>query len=154
MNLNGFWRSRSRARANRELQPSHARLSVRGLVIDDEGQVFLIRYTYTPGWHLPGGDVIQGESSVMALARELEENGNILVSGKPQLHGLFFNERSGTHVACYVIRDFRRSEAGDFGKTIAEASFFPPDQLPDVPSRATRERLDEILRGEPISATW
>jgi 8-oxo-dGTP pyrophosphatase MutT (NUDIX family) len=154
LDLNGFWRSRSRVRASRDIQPSPARLSVRGLVIDAEGQVFLIRYTYTPGWHLPGGEVIQGESSVMALARELEENGNILVSGKPQLHGLFFNERSGAHVACYVIRDFRRTETSDFGRSIAEASFFAPDRLPDVPSRATRERLDEILSGQPIAATW
>lgn len=154
MSLSGFWRSRARARPYHDTQPSPARLSVRGLVIDAAGRVLLVRYTYTPGWHLPGGDVAKGESSIMALARELEENGNILVSGMPQLHGLFFNERSGTHIACYVIRDFRLNEVRELGRNIAEADFFPPDQLPQAPSRATRERLQEVLEGQVISATW
>jgi hypothetical protein len=90
----------------------------------------------------------------MALARELEESGNIVLSGMPNLHGLFYNERSGNHIACYIIRDFRRNDADDLGRDIAEAAFFTSDQLPAGPSRATQARLDEVLAGAPIRSTW
>jgi len=30
-------------------------LGVRGLVIDGQGHIFLVKHTYINGWHLPGG---------------------------------------------------------------------------------------------------
>jgi 8-oxo-dGTP pyrophosphatase MutT (NUDIX family) len=65
-------------------------LGVRALVLDAEGRVFLIKHTYTGGWQLPGGGVEAGETLLEALARELCEEGNIEMTGPPQLHGVFF----------------------------------------------------------------
>ena len=48
-------------------------LGVRGVVLDQQNQVFLIRHTYVPGWHLPGGGIDPGEQPADALARELHE---------------------------------------------------------------------------------
>ena len=58
-------------------------LGVRGLVIDGQGQVFLVKHTYIRGWHLPGGGVEPGETVLEALGRELKEEGNIELLDAP-----------------------------------------------------------------------
>ncbi len=46
-------------------------VGVRGLVLDDQGRVFLIKHSYVTGWHLPGGGVEPGETLGESLEREL-----------------------------------------------------------------------------------
>src|SRR5688500_5949122 len=56
----------------------------RALIYDRrEGKVFLIRHTYVPGWQLPGGGVEAGETALEALQREIREECNIEISGRP-----------------------------------------------------------------------
>ena len=65
-------------------------VGVRGLVLDGEGRVFLVKHTYTEGWHLPGGGVEAGETLLEALAHELRDEGNIELTGPPVLHAIYF----------------------------------------------------------------
>src|SRR5476651_906112 len=83
-------------------------LGVRGLVLDAEGRVFLIKHSYVAGWHLPGGGVEVGETIGDALARELQEEGNIELTAKPELFAVYFNSNATRrdHVALYVVRAF------------------------------------------------
>jgi len=135
-------------------------LGVRGLVVDrrDTGadQVLLVRHTYVDGWYLPGGGIEAGESAPDALARELIEEAGVELLSPPILHGLFFNKRSSNrdHVACYVIEHFRCRPAHVPDLEIAEARFFSIDALPTDATRATRARIDELLRGAPVSELW
>src|SRR5918994_229125 len=69
-------------------------LGVRAVVLDDREQVFLIRHTYVPGWHLPGGGVETGETALEALTRELREEACIAIDAAPVLSGVFFNRRT------------------------------------------------------------
>jgi ADP-ribose pyrophosphatase YjhB (NUDIX family) len=123
-------------------------LGVRGVVIGADARVFLVRHTYTPGWGLPGGGVEARETALEALTRELREETAIEVKGLPRLHGVFFNRRISKrdHVLVYVVRDFEVLEAKRPDREIAEAGFFPLDQLPEDTTPATRRRLAEILK--------
>lgn len=131
-------------------------LGVRGVVLDRQNRVFLIKHTYVRGWHLPGGGVETGETALEALSRELREEACIAIDEPPQLAGVFFNNRISRrdHVLVYVIRHFTVLEIKQPDREIAEAGFFPLDQLPEGTTPATRRRLAEILQGHPLTETW
>ncbi len=131
-------------------------LGVRALVLDEDARVLLVRHTYIPGWHLPGGGVERSETVLDALTRELREEGNVELEEEPRLHGIFFNKRVSPrdHVAVYVVRRFRQSAPRAPDREIAEARFFACDALPEGVSRATRARLAESLDGAPIAPIW
>jgi 8-oxo-dGTP pyrophosphatase MutT (NUDIX family) len=131
-------------------------LGVRGLVIDAQERVFLVQHSYVAGWHLPGGGVETGETVFEALARELAEEGNIELTGPPQLHGVFFNSRLSRrdHVAVFVVREFRQDNAPVPNREIVAHGFFPPDAMPDATTPGTRARIAEVLGGAPLSERW
>jgi len=131
-------------------------LGVRAIVIDAQDRVLLVRHTYVPGWHLPGGGVERGETLLASLARELAEEGNILIEEEPRLQGIFFNNAASPrdHVAVYVVRRFRQTSPRVPDREIAEARFFLRGALPEGVSRATRARLAETLDGAVIAQTW
>ncbi|MGX1743166.1 NUDIX domain-containing protein [Bosea sp. NPDC055353] len=129
---------------------------VRGVVLNDRGEVFLIRHTYVPGWHFPGGGVEVGETAELSLERELSEEAGIAPTERPVLHGLFFNRRISRrdHVAVYVLCRFRIERVKQPDREIAEAGFFPLDRLPNGTTPATRRRLAEIMSGQPPAIEW
>ena len=131
-------------------------LGVRALVVDPAGRVLLVRHTYVPGFFLPGGGVERGETLIEAMTRELAEEGNIVVEEAPTLHGVYLNRAASSrdHVALYVVRSFRQSAPHVPDREIAEAKFFSPDALPNNATRATRERLAEVLQGATASPYW
>jgi ADP-ribose pyrophosphatase YjhB (NUDIX family) len=131
-------------------------LGVRGLVVDAQNHVLLVRHTYLPGFYLPGGGVESGETMLQALTRELLEEGGVHVLDAPQLHGVYLNRRvSGRdHVALYVVRRFRCEGPRAPDHEIAEAGFFALDALPEGVTPATRARLAEVLDGAPVSPYW
>ncbi len=130
-------------------------LGVRGVVLRD-GEVLLVRHGYTPGWHLPGGGVEPGETFEEALAKELREEGNVLLTGKPVLHGLFQNRNASSrdHVAVYVVREFAYDGPPAPTFEIQESKFFPLAALPDGTTQSTRKRLAEVIEGIAPPPQW
>jgi 8-oxo-dGTP pyrophosphatase MutT (NUDIX family) len=131
-------------------------LGVRGMVLDGENRVFLVKHSYVSGWHLPGGGVEPGETFREALARELMEEGQIELAGEPQLHGLFFNGHVSRrdHVAVYVIRQFRQAGLPPPNREIVDCGFFHHRALPSDTTAGTRLRLAEVLENRDKIATW
>ena len=131
-------------------------LGVRAVVIDPAGRVFLVKHSYVAGWHLPGGGVETGETALEALGRELLEEGGITAHGTPALHGVFFNVRVSRrdHIVVFVVRDFAQDGGPRHPREIVDHGFFAPDALPPDTTRATRARLDEVLKGLAKSERW
>ena len=98
----------------------------------------MVRHTYVSGWHFPGGGVEVGETCMEAMARELKEEANVALEGRPLLHGVFFNARASRrdHVAVYVVRAFPVLGERAPDREIEEARFFPRSALPEGRSRA------------------
>jgi 8-oxo-dGTP pyrophosphatase MutT (NUDIX family) len=131
-------------------------VGVRGLVLDGQGRVFLVKHSYVAGWHLPGGGVEQGETLLAALARELREEGNIESTATPVLHAIYFNRRmsSRDHVALYVVRSFQQPSPPRANHEIIAHGFFELENLPADTSRATRERIAEVVGGRSPAEIW
>ena len=131
-------------------------LGVRGVVLDDEGKVFLIHHTYVAGWHLPGGGVEAGETFHEALKRELMEEGMIELLAEPVLHGLFFNSHVSRrdHVAVFIVREFRQHGLPLPNHEISACGFFAVDALPVDTTEGTRRRIAEVVKGDALISTW
>ncbi len=132
-------------------------LGVRAVVFDREDKVLLIRHSYTPGWHFPGGGVEAGETTRDALGRELEEEAGIALTGPVELFGLYFSRHISRrdHVAVYVCRAWRQERQPKIPNLeVIEIGFFAPDALPEGTTDGTRRRIGEIVGGEPAATDW
>ncbi len=131
-------------------------LGVRGIVLDAEERILLVRHTYVPGLYLPGGGVERGETMLQALSRELQEEGGVQLLGAPALQSVYLNRHASPrdHVALYVVRDFHFAGPRAPDHEIVEAAFYPLDDLPQDTTPATRARIAEVVDGEPVSPYW
>lgn len=131
-------------------------LGVRGMAIDGEGRIFLVRHSYVPGWHLPGGGVEVGETMRDALTREMMEEGNIEIGQEPRLFGIYFNRKVSDrdHVALFLIEGFSQSLPPQPNAEIVAHGFFARDALPDGTTPGTRARIAEVLDGVAPGDRW
>jgi ADP-ribose pyrophosphatase YjhB (NUDIX family) len=131
-------------------------LGVRGCVVDEGDRILLVRHSYTPGWHFPGGGVEVGQTMVAALAEELRQEANVELAGEPRLVGMYLNSRTSRrdHVAFYRVDAWHQPAPFQPTREILEARFFARDALPAETTRGTRERIAELFAGHPRSDIW
>lgn len=123
-------------------------IGVRAACFDAEGRIFLVRHSYVGGWHMPGGGLERNETVEEALAKELREEGNLRIIGKPELIQVYFNTTTTNrdHVVFYrATVEQTAPRPPDW--EISDSGFFSLDSLPEGTTKATHRRLAE-LRGE------
>jgi len=131
-------------------------LGVRACVVDREGRILLIKHSYTPGWHFPGGGVEVGQTLAAALATELREEANVVMTGEPSLVGLYHNARTSRrdHVALYRVEQWEQPSPPVPSYEIVAHGFFARSALPEGTTRGTRERIAEMFDGQAKSEVW
>ncbi|CAN7633711.1 NUDIX domain-containing protein [Devosia sp. LjRoot16] len=127
-------------------------------VLLDGNRVLLLRHTYMPGWHFPGGGVEPGETAEDAARREAEEETGLRVEGPMRLLGLYLQKHEATnrdHVAVYVGRSFSEVKPFRPNSEIAEIGWFEMDALPEGMNPGTARRIAEIAAGtEELPGLW
>ena len=130
-------------------------MGVRILAIDAQDRVCLVRHTYLPGWHLPGGGVERGEHALDAAIKEAREEAGLII--RPEDLRLIsihtnFAYFIGDHVLLYRA-DAWTTQPTDRAHEIAEHGFFSLNDLPIGTTPSTHRRLSEAKDGLS-SPTW
>lgn len=132
-------------------------VGVRAVILRAEDrEVLLIRHTYRPGWHTPGGGVQAGETPDQAIRREVLEEAGLTIADPPTLFGVYQHRWRGAddYPILYVVRRFTGEAATRDPMEIAEVRWFAVDTLPPDATPKTRARLAEVLSGRPLSDRW
>ena len=131
-------------------------MGVRAACFDEAGRIFLVRHSYVPGWHLPGGGIERGETALEALAKEIREEGNLAIGAPPRLLHVYFNRQTSKrdHVLLYRCDGVAQTAPRLRDREIVEAGFFALDALPAATTAATRRRLEEIAGRSPFADYW
>lgn len=131
-------------------------LGVRCAALDEQDRIILVKHTYVPGWHLPGGGVEIGETIYDAAGKELREEANVILHKPPALFQVYYNGNAyrRDHIALMVARHWHQPTPPTPSAEIAEAGLFDPDELPAETTAATRRRLDEIFGRRDPAAKW
>lgn len=156
MELTAWQRLRTRAYLFAVGVKRHMTLGSRVALLEG-GKVYLVRQTYLPGWHFPGGGVEPGETAEYSAGRELEEETGYRATAPMVLHGLYLNVNVATnrdHIAFFLCRDFEKAAEVPPNHEIAEAGWFSLDALPADVTPPTRQRLEELLHGTAPAAMW
>ena len=131
-------------------------LGVRAVVRSEDGKFLLVRHTYTPGWHFPGGGVEKGESTVRAVEKELRQETGLIMTGIPKLQGVFHNNavNQRDHVLVYLCAAQDTLPSKSPSAEIAEIGFFDIASLPESIDPGTLRRIEEIVEGVAPSEVW
>lgn len=127
------------------------------LVLIDGDRVLLVRHTYMPGWHFPGGGVEPGETAAEGAFREGVEETGLAAQLPLTLLGFYLKANVATnrdYVAVYVSRSYRIAREFRAGGEIAEIGWFPMSSLPDGIDPGTARRVAEIGGGLVAADRW
>lgn len=131
----------------------------KAVILNDRGDVLLVRHTYgMRGFYmLPGGGYRLSEDPAEAAAREVAEEAGVHLAGPLRFHGAFLESARGArnHIHVYVGEAAPGAHPLADGHEIAEAGWFPLNDLPANVSAPSAQRIMEVRDGrQPTSTEW
>lgn len=131
-------------------------VGVKALIINRNMEILLVKHTYMPGWHLPGGGLNPGESPKDAIIREIKEEAAISVKGTLELFHVYAHLILGAsdYPILYIIREFEMLPHKPDPKEIAQTKWFHYQALPQDASSSTFERVKEVFDQLPPMDRW
>ncbi len=120
-----------------------------------QNNILLVRNLNLPYWTIPGGGIEKGETAEKCLARELFEELNISIGSVEYKLGEYTSELEGKRdeIHIFVINP----PSSEFTKQweLAEARWFPLENLPEDISPATLRRINEFKQGsKDLVGVW
>ena len=130
-------------------------IGVRVILIDGD-KVLLIKHSYIPGWHFPGGGVDHAETIDEAAVREVREETGYEIKAPLEFFAHYINTipPRRDHVAVFVSHDFAKADEFVRNREIIEIGWFPLAELPADASKATVARLEELAGDKARARSW
>lgn len=131
-------------------------IGVRGAIRLEDGRVVLVRHSYTPRWHFPGGGLEKREIAKEALVREIEQEIGITIDEEPQLFGVYWNRviSNRDHVLLFTCVYHGALPAVSPSLEISQIGAFALDDLPADIDPGTAQCLREIAGDTPARPEW
>ena len=127
-------------------------LGVGAVIVDEQGQVLLVRQSYGgQGWELPGGGRGRKESVAEAVRREVrEEVGVELLTA--ELRSVYYEADVDQHHFAFLCRLTPGAQPSPSSAEILECRFWPVDALPRPITEFTVQRIADARSPAPVSA--
>ena len=117
----------------------------------------LVKHTYKPGWHMPGGGVNKGETVFDSMKRELEEETGVVCRGEAKMIPAVYyntNDFKHDHVLVFVVREWESNPGLKVAGEICDQGFFPLRDLPEGTTPGTRRRVADFLSKSEQLFKW
>jgi len=128
-------------------------LGVAGAIFTTDGQVLLIRQSYTKGWRFPGGGVDRGEAPGAAVLRELSEEVGFS-GGSAEFFGLYSRKAGWATNVIALYRITGGTVAFKPNWEIRDICYADPLSPPEGTTPATIRRLQELTGALPKGEYW
>jgi 8-oxo-dGTP pyrophosphatase MutT (NUDIX family) len=122
---------------------------VSAMVVTADGRIVLVRHSYRPGWHFPGGGRKRGEAPEQAILRELrEEIGLVAWAGIEPIA----SASGAPHAFIVTGAEYRFRPSLEIEQALAFApDGLPADCRPWLKQRVARWAADNARQGAPLS---